>query len=332
MPNAVRLSIPNACHENWHDMTPVEKGRFCMSCQKSVVDFSTMNDQEIVRYISGISGKVCGRMHPDQVDRIMVARKESRLPWLKYFFQFTLPAFLVSLKAQSQHPNKKTAVEQVVMNFATDTLITPFEPDTTRLAINGHVFDQNGNPVQGATVVIKGTSRGTLTDGNGSFRIFTSENKKIPLVISCVGFMPLEIMAIPGTENNLLALTVQMDYLVMGDVIVTAVRKKRKTKKAEHAVAGTMRSTIDRDAMRLFPNPLVAGGNMNMELHVKDAGKYSVEISDLSGRIVMNEPAYINSKQTRFTINTSQLLPGGYFVAVRDGQGKNVGVKKIIVQ
>jgi len=46
----IQLSIPKPCHENWDAMSPVEKGRFCGSCQKQVVDFSNMNDWQIAEF------------------------------------------------------------------------------------------------------------------------------------------------------------------------------------------------------------------------------------------------------------------------------------------
>src|SRR3982074_2534516 len=95
------LQIPEACHENWDKMTSVEKGRFCGSCQKKVIDFTDMSDRELVAFFKKPAASVCGRFLPDQLDRDLVIPKK-RIPWVKYFFQFTLPAFLISMKATSQ--------------------------------------------------------------------------------------------------------------------------------------------------------------------------------------------------------------------------------------
>ena len=111
MARTIQLSIPAACHEDWHTMKPGEKGRYCMSCRKNVTDFTNMRDREILEHISRASGNVCGRLHTDQLHRTMTLRKEMRMPWLKYFFRFTLPAFFISAKAEAQE-NKKPAIEQ----------------------------------------------------------------------------------------------------------------------------------------------------------------------------------------------------------------------------
>src|SRR6185295_11471251 len=102
MRKKLHLHIPSPCHEEWADMKPVDDGRFCLSCQKPVVDFTLMSDAEIINFFKKPStGSVCGRFQGDQLNRdIQLPRKS--LPWIKYFFQFTLPAFLISMKADAQ--------------------------------------------------------------------------------------------------------------------------------------------------------------------------------------------------------------------------------------
>lgn len=59
----MRISIPNPCHEDWSQMTPEDKGRFCLSCQKTVVDFTKMNKSEIQQYFqTTVNEKICGRI------------------------------------------------------------------------------------------------------------------------------------------------------------------------------------------------------------------------------------------------------------------------------
>lgn len=48
--NKLKISIPQPCHEDWNAMTKNEKGRFCESCNKTVVDFSHFSDEDILDY------------------------------------------------------------------------------------------------------------------------------------------------------------------------------------------------------------------------------------------------------------------------------------------
>lgn len=65
------INIKNPCHENWEDMTPVEKNRFCQSCKKIVVDFEAMSDEEVIDYLNKRKGqRTCGRFTNIQLNRI----------------------------------------------------------------------------------------------------------------------------------------------------------------------------------------------------------------------------------------------------------------------
>ncbi len=71
---AFSISIPKPCHEDWNKMTPDAKGAFCASCQKSVYDFSTKTDEEIVAvFEKEEKGKVCGRFAPAQLSRPVIS-------------------------------------------------------------------------------------------------------------------------------------------------------------------------------------------------------------------------------------------------------------------
>lgn len=63
-----RITIPEPCHEDWAQMHPNAQGRFCDSCRKTVVDFTTMLPEKVQQYF-GIhrNQRVCGRFRPDQL-------------------------------------------------------------------------------------------------------------------------------------------------------------------------------------------------------------------------------------------------------------------------
>jgi hypothetical protein len=70
-PKSVRYAIQNPCDKSWNEMTPETDGRFCGSCEKSVIDFTRMSDFSIVNYLeSHRNEKVCGRFTKPQLDRV----------------------------------------------------------------------------------------------------------------------------------------------------------------------------------------------------------------------------------------------------------------------
>ena len=69
MPKNLNISIPKPCHEDWDLMSPQQQGRHCSSCNKVVVDFTTMSDAQLVEYFTNNKTKTCGRFRNDQVER-----------------------------------------------------------------------------------------------------------------------------------------------------------------------------------------------------------------------------------------------------------------------
>jgi TonB family protein len=62
------FSVPNPCHERWDQMQPQGNGRHCESCQKIVIDFTKMTDQQIIDHISANAGKkMCGTFKNSQL-------------------------------------------------------------------------------------------------------------------------------------------------------------------------------------------------------------------------------------------------------------------------
>ncbi|MBS1595356.1 MAG: hypothetical protein JST90_13650 [Bacteroidetes bacterium] len=53
MKHKLHLTIPTPCHERWDDMTATERGAFCHSCSKEVIDFSAMTDSELLSFFAG---------------------------------------------------------------------------------------------------------------------------------------------------------------------------------------------------------------------------------------------------------------------------------------
>ena len=149
MAKKLQLTIAEPCHENWDGMTPVEKGKFCGSCQKQVIDFSNMSDRQVAEFFKKPStGSVCGRFMTDQLDRpIEIPRK--RIPWVKYFFQIAIPAFLVSIKASAQ----KTQGQINVKSASKDTIKRGGVFADERITLGMVARPENLKPFMGDTVV-----------------------------------------------------------------------------------------------------------------------------------------------------------------------------------
>jgi len=68
-----KITIPEPCHQDWDKMTPNENGRFCLSCSKTVIDFTSMLPEEIQHYfIQNQNEGVCGRFKNSQLETITI--------------------------------------------------------------------------------------------------------------------------------------------------------------------------------------------------------------------------------------------------------------------
>ncbi|MBC3846045.1 energy transducer TonB [Winogradskyella echinorum] len=92
------ISIPAPCHEEWSKMTPNEKGRFCQSCSKTVVDFTKMNVNEIQDYIQLNKDKrICGHIKQSQLNSINLKVPESIFNQHLNFHRLFLLALLLTM-------------------------------------------------------------------------------------------------------------------------------------------------------------------------------------------------------------------------------------------
>lgn len=67
----MEISIKEACHENWNDMSPNEQGAFCGKCVKTVIDFSTKSLEEIKAFFTGREKQnTCGRFDDKQLSAL----------------------------------------------------------------------------------------------------------------------------------------------------------------------------------------------------------------------------------------------------------------------
>jgi hypothetical protein len=112
------LTVSEPCHENWDGMTAVAKGRHCASCQKTVVDFTTMTDSQVAGFFKEAPLNVCGRFYNNQLNRDIMWPRPS-LPLQRQLLQLSLPAMLLltSCNQEQQHTIGDTVmVKEVPVN------------------------------------------------------------------------------------------------------------------------------------------------------------------------------------------------------------------------
>ncbi len=92
------------------------------------------------------------------------------------------------------------------------------------LVVQGIVNDESGMPVPGASVLLKNTSKGTITDFDGKFQLETPANGT--LVISYIGYVTVEV-AING--NNSISVVLVSDLQSLDEVVVVGYGTQKKS-------------------------------------------------------------------------------------------------------
>ena len=162
MPNAIKISIPSPCHENWAAMTLVNKGKFCASCQKNVMDFTNASDREILAVIK--AKNVCGRFKSTQIERALVIPKEKNSLWLS-----ATAAAITLLTIGNNTTFAQTPINTEQAENKTDDI--KLASNQKSLTITGIVIDDNQIPLPGVTVYVTNTDKFTQTDMDGNFSI-----------------------------------------------------------------------------------------------------------------------------------------------------------------
>ena len=225
------VQIPKPCHEDWNTMSKTEKGKFCNVCTKEVVDFTSKSDEELVTYFTN-NGNLCGRFHPSQLNRKLIADRKKRNHWLSYAATLLLPMTIFSQETKTPEL-KNTDTEQIDTSAFKSLKISSLDRKTKlnsniqndSITVKGVITDDLGMPLPGANVYVKGTSSGTTTDFDGIYKI--KLRKKDVLVFSYIGYKTEEIKVRESIIN------VQLDGYVcvmLGEVVTTTSNERYKSK------------------------------------------------------------------------------------------------------
>src|SRR5437868_6641245 len=102
------------------------------------------------------------------------------------------------------------------------------------IQVSGKVTDERQFPLDGISVLIKGTTTGAVSDSLGNFKLITSKQPPFTLVLSGVGFSPKELNVKSLTDKIRVQLFTQTFYA--NEVVVTASRQSEKVLRSPVAI------------------------------------------------------------------------------------------------
>ncbi|HEX7847559.1 MAG TPA: carboxypeptidase-like regulatory domain-containing protein [Chitinophagaceae bacterium] len=304
-----------------------------------------MTDREVAQFFKKPSaGSVCGRFMHDQLNRdLEIPRK--RIPWVKYFFQIALPAFLASAKVSAQGKVKlsisDTLTNKASMQTTQHTMPVMILGGISSRAISverklnsifGEVTDENGNPIISATVQVKRTSVGAFTDTSGIFYLkLGSKEKKATIVVSSVGFESKEIeITAASYEPGFQVVLTPVNSLLMGDIVITKCFPSKKAKSIP-LIPGVIKDTLTK-LFKVFPNPVKAGGSMSLEWNKAEAGNYFMQLIGQGGQLVHSRQLWIDAEARILDLEVPNVTTGAYFLRMTHSSSGKSYTEKVIIQ
>ena len=135
----------------------------------------------------------------------------------------------VKLRFSNANPNQggqAPIIDKWELNYARYTTVNKFAVPQTPGAISGLVLDEQGQPLPGTAVLVKGTTIGTTTDLEGRYSLTLPTTAKT-LVFSFVG-MRMEELPIQGRSS--LNVTLMQDTQMLSEVVVTGSYRQMEKK------------------------------------------------------------------------------------------------------
>lgn len=319
----INLAVQTPCHEDWNQMHPEEKGRFCASCCKTVTDFTNMSDRQLAEFFKKPKENICGRFYADQLERDIPIPKK-RIPWIRYFFQFTWPAFVLFLKSCGQHTATKGKVlvktelpvqsYPVVLGGIMDQ-IEAVQPSEIKIKEEVSI-DDPGEITMGITALVEEN----LVELQDTIPSVKKEEAVTPeedtIVVSKNEMDTVIIMNIPEYDRRM---------VMMGGIgMVKRITSETSTTEIKIKTA---------PIPRLFPNPATAGTLITIAYKEDDPMPDMVEIFTVAGQLVRKEKISVSKDASVFNLNLpSTLKPGMYLLKFTDSKNMVHHTEKLVIQ
>ncbi|MDR1161082.1 MAG: TonB-dependent receptor plug domain-containing protein, partial [Tannerellaceae bacterium] len=154
--------------------------------------------------------------------------------------------------------------------------------------LSGTVEDALG-PIAGASIAIKGTARGTISDMDGQFVLEVEEGQTV--IVSFIGYLPQEFVVKGQAHLNIMLIE---DALALDEVVVTALGMKRSEKSLGYAMKEISGDGLNANLI----NPVAAlqGKVAGVEIANSDGGMFGstkILIRGVSTLGKNNQPIYV---------------------------------------
>lgn len=226
MNDKLNITINNPCSEKFDQFITTKKGGFCNSCNKEVIDFSMKSDNEIVNYFSSENQKTCGYFRQDQLKTYSNTNLSNHKTnfWNRSLLGFSIVSLLSFNQVFSQEKNSNINIHNTQNIKHSDSIKL-----SKKIIVKGTVSDESGT-LPGASVVLKNSTIGVVTDFDGNFEFAEPLEVGSTLIVGFAGFKRQEFI-VSDKENKFVLNVMLDDYecIIMGDVSTNKVYKTKKS-------------------------------------------------------------------------------------------------------
>jgi TonB-linked SusC/RagA family outer membrane protein len=160
--------------------------------------------------------------------------------------------------------------------------------------VSGKISDEKGEGLVGVSVVVKGTTNGTITDVDGNYSLQVATGKAATLVLSYVGYSSQDVAA--SATSGALNLTMKESAARLEEVVVTGLASNIKRSNAATSVA-----RLSSDDLNGTTRPVTLDGAMSGKLIGANiqansgapGGGMSVKLRGISSLTLSSEPLYV---------------------------------------
>ncbi|WP_435654556.1 carboxypeptidase-like regulatory domain-containing protein [Cellulophaga baltica] len=231
MKNSISVSVKKPCSEKFSTFSTTDKGGFCASCEKEVIDFTTMSKSEILNYLCTATNSTCGRFKTSQLNDLQMANSNvSSFNFLTKSIgamSFSLLSLCAISSVNAQDEALRTSAQtELVSNPEATTNTT----QSNKYKVKGLVVDQENLPLPGVSVVLKGTNEGVSTDFDGNFEFSRRLSEGDVLVFSYVGY-DTQRYTIAKSETDTIEISILFDSAdieLMGDISIEGVYQPKR--------------------------------------------------------------------------------------------------------
>ena len=110
-----------------------------------------------------------------------------------------------------------------------NTVSLSIKPKGSKLkaTVSGTIFDEEGEPLPGATVSIQGTTNGVASDIDGNFTLHIDNENPI-LLVNCIGMHPYHLALTDKSVKSHLKIVMSSSISQMDEVVVTGYQNLKK--------------------------------------------------------------------------------------------------------